>query len=165
MELIGYDAQGTGTAVEAIYRHRGRVVRVVANQGNLPAQLTAAYAAIGLGETAQTYAEVFLSNRAKIFDAISTFGDGWLALWVDSTTAPTLGQMQTVLADTLTIVLTMDNALVRELTVERLALALPDAPVSGWTIAQCRNWLALLSGWLGRAQALLASAMVAGSTD
>jgi hypothetical protein len=165
MELVGYDAKGTETAVEALYRHRGRMIRVAANQGNLPAQLTAAYAAIGLGETAQTYAEVFLANRAKIFDAISTFGDGWRNLYVDDTTAPTTAQMRTVLQATLTIILTMDTPIVRELTVERLALLLPGAPTSAWTIGECRNWLALLSGWLGRAQALLASAMVAGSTD
>lgn len=165
MQLIGYDAGGTQSPIEAIYRHRGRIVRVAANTGDLPAQLTAAYTAIGLGETAQTYAEVFLSNRAKIFDAISTFGSGWLALYVNDSTAPTLAQKRTLLGNTLSIILTMDTAIINSLTVERLSLALPGAPVSGWTQANCDGWHTLLSGWLGRAQALLASAMVAGSTD
>jgi hypothetical protein len=168
MQLIGYDLKGTEVAQEAIYSHRGRLIRVPANQANLPAQTTAAYNAIGLGETAQVYAEVFLANRAKIFDAISTFGNGWLALFPEppaTPTTPTDPQMRAVLGSTLAIILTMDNPLVRELTMERLALGLPDAPVSGWNTAQCRNWLALLSGWLGRAQALLSGAMVPGSVD
>lgn len=171
MQLVEYDAKGVGAVgVDAIYSHRGRIVRVAAiptgpDQYDTAAQETAAYEAIGLGQTAVTYTEIFLANRAKIFDAVSTFGNGWLALYVNDTTAPTLAQMRTVLGDTLTIVLTMDNPLVHELTVERLALGLPGAPVSAWTLTECRNWLALLSGWLGRAQALLASAMVAGSTD
>jgi hypothetical protein len=173
MQLVGYDHEFSETVKKAIYRHRGRIIKVSvvsvpANQAELDAQEALAYTAIGLSKTAQTYAEVFLANKAKVFDAISTFGNGWLALFPEppaTPTTPTLQQMKDVLTPTLAIIVTLDDPLVRELTIERMALLLPGAPVSAWTIGECRNWLILLSGWLGRAQALLSGAMVPGSTD
>lgn len=158
--FLYYDAQGgDGTNIVAIYEGGGQRVTVPANPGDKTAEAAAAAAALNAAQNSlpvQQYATAFLAQRVKIFNAFRTFHEGFR----NAPQPPLLPDYRTILGNTLTIVLTLPATFTTELTQEKNALGLPDAPVSGWTLAQCQGWHQLLGGWLGRAMAGVSGAMV-----
>lgn len=145
----------------AIYEVSGIRVMVDGNPADKPAEYAAAIAALNAalpGKTLQQYAIAHIEQKKIIYAATRTFAEGFRT----ATNPPTLAEYRTLLGNTLTIVLTLPASFVNELTRERQALALPDAPVGAWTLASCQGWHTLLSGWLGRATASVAVSMIEG---
>ncbi len=158
-----YDAKGGDgmTGVVAIYVASGVQVEVPAQPAAKTAELAAAITAINAalaGKTLQQYAVAHIAQKRIIYSAVHTFAEGFRL----ATDPPTLAEYRTALGDTLAVILTLPNGFVTELTRERFALGLPDAPVSAWTLAQCQGWHQLLSGWLARLLGSLTAAMVEG---
>lgn len=108
----------------------------------------------------QTYTAVFLANRKTIFNAFYTFSEAFRT----ASASPSIAQYRSALGGTLAIILTLPASFTDELAREQAGLGLPNAPVSGWTLANCQGWHTLLSGWLGRAMAGVAGSL-AGELD
>jgi hypothetical protein len=143
----------------AVYQGGGIQVEVPANEADKPAELAAAITALNAAENGspvQQYTTAFLAQRKTLFTAFRTFHEAFRT----ASASPTLAEYRSALGSTLTVILTLPATFTDELAHEQAGLGLPGAPTGAWTLAQCQGWHTLLSGWLGRAMAGVAGAMI-----
>lgn len=107
---------------------------------------------IAVGTLRIDYANSLLAQKAKLADAYINLKEAFRT----ASDPPTLAQYRAALGSTLTIILTLPASYTTELGREQDGLGLPDAPVSGWTLANCQGWHSLLNSWLAGALAAAA---------